>query len=180
MALILRELNEQDEIAFLDGLQEWQGEDPIWYSFIWKPGMLFKEMLEALKKESMGIDLPAGRVPHTMLYGFLDGKIIGRLSLRHTLNDYLRRRGGHIGYAVAKRFRQKGYATEMVSQGLGFCKSLGIHEVMVTCADENTPSWKIIERFGGKLQDKVWDEEDEEMIRRYWISIHNCPEFRAV
>ncbi len=172
MALILRELNERDEIAFLEGVQEWQGEDPHWYSFIWKSGMSFQEMLAALEKESAGIDLSPGRVPHTMLYGFFDGKIIGRLSVRHTLNDYLRKRGGHIGYAVAKRFRQKGYATEMVRQGLEFCKSLSINEVMVTCADSNTPSWKIIERFGGKLEDKVWDDEDQEMIRRYWIKNH--------
>jgi predicted acetyltransferase len=132
--------------------------------------MTFPEMLEILEKEAAGIDLAQGRVPHSMLYGFIDGKIIGRVSIRHTLNDYLRRRGGHIGYAVAKQYRKKGFATEMVRQALEFCKKLGIDSVMVTCGDENTPSWKIVEYFGGKLQDRVWDDEDNEMIRRYWIA----------
>ncbi len=42
---------------------------------------------------------------------------------------------------------------------------------MVTCAEDNIPSWKIIEHFKGKLEDEVWDDEDKEMIRRYWITL---------
>ncbi len=171
MDIVLRELNSTDEEAFLEGLNEWVGESPQWYSFIWKSGMSFKEMLEVLSKERAGKELAPGRVPHTMLYGFLDGVIIGRVSVRHTLNEYLRLRGGHIGYAIAPRFRRKGYATELVAQALEYCKSIGVIDVMVTCADTNEPSWKIIERFKGKLQDKIWDEEDQETIRRYWISL---------
>lgn len=86
------------------------------------------------------------------------------------MNERLRHRGGHIGYAVAKRFRRRGYATEIVRQGLYFCDQLRINPIMVTCGDGNTPSWKIIERFGGKLQDTIWDEKDNEMVRRYWIT----------
>lgn len=169
MKLILRELNKSDEQAFLEGAKEWVGESPHWYSFIW-PGVQFLEMLDILKKEALGVDLKPNRVPHTMLYAFLDGKIIGRVSVRHTLNDHLRKRGGHIGYAVAKTYRGKGYATEMVRQILDYCKKINLTSIMVTCADDNIPSWKIIEKFHGKLEDRVWDEEDKEMIRRYWIS----------
>lgn len=170
MELVLRKLNENDEQSFLDGAKEWEDESLSWYSFIWKPGMRFQEMLSSLQKETVGIDLLPGRVPHTMLYGFLDGKIVGRVSVRHELNEYLRKRGGHIGYAVAKKFRNKGYATEMVRQAMGYCKQIGISSIMITCADGNIPSWKIIERFNGKLEDRIWDEEDKEMIRRYWIT----------
>lgn len=42
---------------------------------------------------------------------------------------------------------------------------------MITCADENIPSWRIIEKFNGQLEDRVWDYEDKEMIMRYWISL---------
>lgn len=171
MALILRELKETDEQAFLEGIKEWEGESPHWYSFIWDGKMTFGKMLELLKKEKAGVDLAPNRVPHTMLYGFLDDQIIGRVSVRHSLNEYLRHRGGNIGYAVAKRYRQKGFATEMVRQSLPYCKSIGIKSVMVTCADTNTGSWKIIEKLGGRLEDKIWDSEDDEMIRRYWIDI---------
>lgn len=179
LQLILRELTPEDEKAFLEGLQEWEGEKPHWYSFIWKPGMTFQEMLVILRNESKGIELAPGRVPHSMLYGFLDGKIIGRVSIRHTLNDYLRKRGGHIGYSVARKYRKQGYATEMVRQGLEFIQGLGVFSVLVTCADDNIPSWKIIERFGGKLEDRVWDDEDKVMIRRYWISLQKGQELRS-
>ncbi len=131
--------------------------------------MSFGEMLKILKKDSLGIDLAPDRVAHSMLYGFLDGEIIGRVSIRHELNDNLRKRGGHIGFSVAKRFRGQGYATEMVRQALEFCKNKGMGSIMVTCTDDNVPSWKIIERFGGQLMDRIWDEKDNEMIRRYWI-----------
>lgn len=171
MKLILRELTIADEPAFMAGLKDWVGESPHWYSFIWADSMTYSEMLSILAKERAGIDLAPGRVPHSMLYGFLDGEIIGRVSIRHTLNDNLRRRGGHIGYAVAPRFRKQGFATELTRQALEECKKLGITNVMVTCSDDNVPSWKIIEHFNGKLSDKVWDDEDNEMIRRYWIDI---------
>lgn len=171
MALVLRQLNQTDERAFLEGAKSWAGENSDWYSFVWRPEMSFQDMLKILEREAAGIDLAPGRVPHSMLYAFWDGEIVGRLSVRHTLNDSLRKRGGHIGYAVAPKYRKKGYATEIVRQGLDFCKSLGISKVMVSCSDDNVPSWKIIEKFNGQLEDKVWDEQAKEMIRRYWISL---------
>ncbi len=169
--LTLRQLNKQDEDAFFEGLKEWDGEDLDWYTFSWKPGMPFSEMITILENEFAGIDLLPGRVAHTMLYGFVEGKIVGRVSIRHSLNEHLRKRGGHIGYAVAKKFRKNGYATEMVRQALDHCRELKIPKLMVTCAEDNVPSCKIIERFDGKLEDKIWDDEDKEMIRRYWVSI---------
>ena len=80
--------------------------------------MTYAEMLDRLRKDRLGVDLPEDRVPDTMLYAFLGDHIIGRVSIRHELNSNLRRRGGHIGYAVAPRFRRLGYAGEMINQGL--------------------------------------------------------------
>jgi predicted acetyltransferase len=171
MMLELRNLEEKDEEAFFEGMKHWVGEDPHWYSFCWKEGMTFAEMLQILRNDRAGVNLPPERVPHSMLYGFVGGKIIGRLSVRHTLNEKLRYRGGHIGYAVAPPFRRKGYAKEMVRQGLAYCRNLGLSKIMITCADDNEPSWKVIEGFGGKLEDKVWDNVDNETIRRYWVDL---------
>mgnify|MGYP001612881729 CR=1 FL=1 len=171
MNLILRQLTDQDEKTFFEGMNEWSKEDRDWFTFSWKDGMSYPEMLTILDKERKGIELAPGRVAHTMLYGFVDGKIIGRVSVRHELNDHLRKRGGHIGYSVAEKYRRKGYAGEMVRQALDYCRTLGLKKLMVTCADENTASWKIIENFGGVLEDKTWDAEDEETIRRYWIDL---------
>ena len=171
MSLLLRFLEDGDEAAFLEGLKAWDGDDASWHSFCWKEGMAYPEMMRILRDERAGRNLRPDRVPHTMLYGFVGGQIIGRLSVRHTLNEQLRYRGGHIGYAVAPPFRRRGYAKEMVRQGLNYCRGLGLAKIMVTCADDNEPSWKVIEAFGGKLEDKVWDNVDNETIRRYWIDL---------
>jgi predicted acetyltransferase len=93
MSLVLRELGVGDEAAFTAGMADWNGESPSWYSFAWQPGMAFSEMLGMLRKESAGIDLVADRVPHSMLYGFVNGEIIGRVSIRHRLNARLEKRG---------------------------------------------------------------------------------------
>lgn len=170
--ITLRQLTPKDEQAFLEGLKEWDGEDPHWHSFCWKDGMKYSEMLEILRKEDLGIDLAPGRVQHTMLYAFdNEGKIVGRLSVRHTLNAELLRRGGHIGYAVAPRFRKKGYATAIVRQGLSFCRELGLEKIMITCSDDNEASWRIIEKIGGKDYEKFVDETDNKVARKYWVKL---------
>lgn len=166
----LRQLTANDEYAFFAGMKEWSEQDLGWYTFSWKPGMTFSEMLEILRTEHLGINIHPERVPHTMLYGFADGVIVGRVSVRHTLNERLARRGGHIGYAVAPKYRRQGFAKRMLPLALDFTRThLGLPEVMLTCGDDNQASSGLIEKFGGVLKDKVWDDEDEEMIRRYWI-----------
>lgn len=169
--LTLRELSEADEAAFLEGLKEWEGEELSWYTFDWKPGISFGDHLLALKRNREGVGLPGGRVASTMFYGFVSGAIVGRLHVRHELNPRLLHRGGHIGYAVAPRFRKKGFASEMVRQVIPRLRELGITRALVTCSDGNEPSWRIIESLGGQLENKVWDEEDEETIRRYWLAL---------
>jgi len=170
-ALVLRELTAADEAAFLAGLDAFAGESPRRYSFLWTPQMSYAAMLERLRKDRLGEDLPEGRVPHTMLYGFVDGQIIGRVSVRHCLNDWLRARGGHIGYAVAPGFRRRGYATAMFRQALDYCRSLGLDQVMITCDDDNVASWKILERAGAVLEETFFDAEDDALARRYGLTL---------
>jgi predicted acetyltransferase len=169
--LTLRILNEKDEEAFKKGFQEWAGEDSTWCSFIWEEGMSFSIMLQKLAEETQGIHLAPGRVAHTMLYGFVDGEIVGRVSVRHELNDFLLKRGGNVGYAVAPRFRRKGYATEMLRQGLLYCKKIGLDKVLITCENDNVPSCKIIEKNGGVFENYFLDENEQAIVRRYWVKI---------
>lgn len=168
MSLVLRTLTENDERAFLIGLQDWKSEDLDWYTFDWAGS--YTDMLTKLANKSLGIDLPHGFVPSTMFYGFVNDVIVGRLHVRHSLNNYLLNHGGNIGYAVAEKYRGKGYASEMMRQVLPFCKHIGLSKLLLTCDDNNVPSYKIIEKMGGVLENKVKDEQLNRITRRYWIS----------
>ncbi len=106
-----------------------------------------------------------------MLYAFVNGEIVGRLNVRHKLNDELLIRGGHIGYAVSPRYRKNGYATEIFRQGLMYCQNLGLQKILVTCSDLNIPSWKVIEKFAADLENRIPDVETHELIRRYWVDV---------
>jgi predicted acetyltransferase len=107
--MVLRELCEGDEAAFFAGMAEWAEGERQWHTFEWRPGMTYGAMLERLRKNVRGEDLPRGYVASTMLYGFAEeegGAIVGRVHVRHGLTDFLRHVGGNMGYAVAARYRR--------------------------------------------------------------------------
>ncbi len=169
--VVLRQLTLADEAAFFQGLADWPEADREWHTFVWQPGMSFAEHCRILERNARGEGLPQGRVPSSMLYGFVGDRIVGRVSIRHQLSPALMERGGHIGYAVAPVFRQRGYAASMVSQALPICRALGLSRLLITCDDGNLASIKIIEGIGGQLEGRVWFEADETFVRRYWAAL---------
>jgi predicted acetyltransferase len=54
------------------------------------------------------------QVRETFLFPFVGSTIVGRVSIKHSLNDFLERFGGQIGYVVVPEFRQRGNATRML------------------------------------------------------------------
>lgn len=114
--------------------------------------------------------VPEGRVASTYLVAVIEGKIAGRLSIRHRLNDFLGLVGGHIGYGVAPEFRGKGVATYMLKYGLEFMKERGEEKVFISCHSENEASRRIIEKCGGEFATLVpHPHENGELYRTYWI-----------
>lgn len=124
--------------------------------------------LRHLADERAGVDLGPGRVPATFLVADVDGVLVGRVSVRHTLNEALARVGGHIGYAVRPAHRRRGYATHMLRQSLTVARSVGVERALVTCDDDNVASARTIERCGGVLQDLV-PVDNRPPKRRYWV-----------
>ena len=53
-----------------------------------------------------------------------DQKIVGMVNIRHSLNAYLERCGGHIGVSIVPSERHKGYATQMLKMALTNVRSL--------------------------------------------------------
>jgi len=136
-------------------------------------GMPFAHYLRVLAEQARGENLPPNHVPSTFLFAFKGRRVVGRVSIRHSLNDYLRRLGGHIGYAVVPDFRRQGHATEMLRQSLRIAHDrLGIDPVLVTCDDDNVGSIRTIEKNRGILEDIVTGPDVAKPKRRYWIMDH--------
>ncbi|HEV2637296.1 MAG TPA: GNAT family N-acetyltransferase [Actinocrinis sp.] len=92
-------------------------------------------------------------------YWWVDGdEYLGRIAIRHELNDALREEGGHIGFDVRPTARQQGHASAMLRAALTVCSSLGIEEALLTCVLDNAASRKVIEANGGVLQSKDHSE----------------------
>ena len=109
-------------------------------------------------------------VTATQYFGIIDDKIVGTIQIRHYLNEYLLKFGGHIGYGVRPSERRKGYATKMLSLALGECKRLGIERVLITCDKDNVGSARTIQKNGGVLENELTDDSGE-IHQRYWIEI---------
>jgi predicted acetyltransferase len=169
--LQLRKLIPQDEKAFLTALAAWTQDPGFIFSPGYESGMNFLDYLQLLANHELGKDLPDAYVPATSIYAFVNNEIIGRVSIRHILNNFLLKVGGHIGYGVLPKHRRKGYATEMLKQSLVHAKNLGITRVLVTCDDNNIGSYKAIEANGGILENTLFIAEDQPQKRRYWIEL---------
>ncbi len=131
---------------------------------------------EWLKKVFADIDIAnilPPRVP-ALTYFYVreeDNKIVGMVNIRLALNDFLRKECGHIGYCVRPTERKKHYATNMLKAALKVCRTIGIHEVIVSCDKSNIASAHVIKNCGGELESEFYSETFREIIQKYNIKI---------
>ncbi|TJZ55803.1 GNAT family N-acetyltransferase [Streptomyces piniterrae] len=140
------------------------------YAADWHDPAVFAEYTAWLRsfvdEEVVG---PMAYVPCTNLW-FVEGDTyLGRLGLRHRLNDFLHEYGGHIGYDVRPTARRRGHATTMLRAALPMARARGLDSVLVTCDTTNTASRKVIEACGGIFEDRRGEK------LRYWIDTQRQP-----
>ena len=113
-----------------------------------------------------------GKVPDSVffLYDETRDKMIGAVNIRHYLNDFLLKEGGHIGDGIRPSERRKGYATLMIKLALEECKKLGIDRVLMVCDKDNIGSAKSIMNNGGVLENEFINSEGK-TEQRYWIQL---------
>ena len=166
-AVHLRPLHLEDE-AVARRAHEELARDGFVFCGLLEPDMSWTDYLDALEADRRGALFPDG-VAATFLVAEAEGTIVGRTSVRHSLNASLQREGGHIGFAVRPGFRRRGYATAILRQSLVIARALGITDVLLTCDDDNVASASTIERCGGVLESIAVSERQGTQIRRYWI-----------
>jgi predicted acetyltransferase len=118
-----------------------------------------------------GVDLAPDRVRAAMLAAVVGDELVGRVSVRFELTEWLAAYGGHIGYAVRPSCRRRGYASAMLRAALEVARSAGLERVLITCDDGNVGSAAVIERCGGVLEGLIDGPDGGPPRRRYWIDL---------
>ena len=147
----LKKLSLTDDIEIYDMLQEIASNDNGFHNKVC--GMTYKFFKEWLVKE-YSVDngnLEDWMVPQTSYWLYDGEQPIGYGRIRHYLNDNLAETSGHIGYAIRRKERAKGYGNKLLSLLLEECKILGIGTVQIGANTNNIPSNKIILNHGGNL-----------------------------
>ena len=142
---------------------------------------IFKAYCKQLGNEAKGIGLPKNYIAHTTFWLLeqtgAKNRIVGRVDIRHKLNEFLLKFGGHIGYLINPNDRYRGLGTLILNLALEKSKSLiedladYDNQVLVTCNVNNLASQKIIEKNDGVLS-KLTDPGPTEPYQMfYWIKI---------
>jgi predicted acetyltransferase len=167
--LVLRRPRLDEEAEFMRAHHATTPEVP-YFLHDYQEGMSFRHYIEVLEERERGVSLPPNHAASTFLFAFTGQRIVGRVAIRHRLNDVLLRMGGHIGYVVVPEFRRQGYATTILRLALRIAHdSLGIERVLVTCDDDNIGSIRTIEKNGGILEEVISGPDLDTPKRRYWI-----------
>lgn len=155
-----------DKEAVLDMMREFEETASAHDGGFWNAENFdYKEWIAGNADAEMGLNIPDGWVPAVQFVGFEGEKAVGFLNLRLRLSDFLLEQGGHIGYSVRPSERGRGYAKEMLAQGVSTAISKNIKKVLVTCSETNPASRAVILANGGVLEDV------REGTERYWIEV---------
>ncbi|OOR89920.1 GNAT family N-acetyltransferase [Moraxella caviae] len=96
-------------------------------------------------------------------------RLVGVISIRHALNEFLLREGGHIGYSTHPEFWGGGIASTMLQFALQYCPKIGLDKVLICCDERNLASARVIEKNGGVLENTV--RTPTRTMRRYWVVV---------
>ena len=155
----------------IDAVQEFQSEGRLLDYDVQRLRRNFDNYLSTTQNQKDPQRIGPGRVPTTDFW-LIDGdEVVGRLSLRHELNDFLLKVAGHIGYVIRPSRRCRGYGKEILHLGLEQARLIGLKRVLVTCDENNIGSKKVIESNGGKFENAVVVNGSPIMKLRYWIDV---------
>ena len=170
LTLRLPREDEEEEV-----LRAHRATSPQLQSFLhyYEEGMPMSRYLSLLSAHERGANLSPDSVPETFMFAFVGSRIVGRVSIKHSLNQFLAQFGGQIGYVVVPEFRRRGYATSILRLSLRLAQQkLGVRRILLTCRDDNIASIRTIEKNGGALENIISGPDGTTLFRRYWITIN--------
>ncbi len=143
--------------------------EKIWDGFIPREGESELEFVLRLVRAATAPEQP--KVAETTYWACVGDRVVGRIALRHQLNDDLKEFGGHVGYEVRPSFRNQGAAKEMLKQLLQTPKAREVGRLLFTCAPDNIASNKTIIANGGILAKTAYVQKWQRDTNYYWIDV---------
>ncbi|MBN2794683.1 MAG: GNAT family N-acetyltransferase [Clostridia bacterium] len=156
-----------DEAMYMAYLEAWGDEKMVPYAVSLRADN-FQLQREKWLYEASDAVLKDGFVPAELYFLVEEDKIIGAIHLRLSLNDFLLKHGGHIGYGVRPDERKKGYADLMMHLINPILEKHHLDKVLLTCDEDNIGSNKTIQKHGGILENQSFFEG--KLTNRYWIA----------
>lgn len=127
----------------------------------------FQDYLDDLHNDSKVNDLHQEEVL-TSTFWLMDKKeVVGVVRIRHQEVEC----AGHIGYDISPDYRNRGYGLQILKLALEKAKEIGIENVILTCNIDNIGSRKIIEKNNGELLGTIFDEEDNEYLYKFRVTL---------
>jgi len=165
--------------SFIEGLKNGyrlDNEDPLTAAGIQKiendPELFFNNFVE--RKTTLPADYKdadGNPIQRSEFWCVEENEFIGRLNLRHALNEKLLNSAGNLGFEVVPKYQQQGHASFMLNFGLDFFRhNTEVDKVLIITSDSNFQSIGFIEKHQGILEDKI-QRPDNTWHRRYWITL---------
>ena len=156
----LRYPTKYDKDIWLDYYQEFKKVYPESNPLDYKYEVSYDDWLTTKIDEHNAFNLQPNRVPASVFFMIKNNKIVGHLSIRHSINnDFLKLVGGHIGDGIRPSCQNQGLGTKLLQLAKIECKKLGLKKVLVTCKKSNIASRRCIEKNGGVLIDEIEFEQ---------------------
>ncbi len=129
----------------------------------------FSDLLLWIERQKDPATVEPDQLPMEDFWLMAGDQWIGKLTLRTALDERFLRSGGHIGYEIRPSLRRRGYGTVLLQLGLEKARERGLHRVLLTCAETNIGSRKLIEANGGRLENAAMVDGVKKL--RYWIDL---------
>lgn len=111
----------------------------------------FPEWCKLQYEYANGRLLPAGYVPQSIYWLYIDGEPVGIGKIRWKLTETSREAGGNIGYAISRQYRGHGYGTILLKSLIDIAKSGNCPELLATVKKYNYASKRVMEKCSGEL-----------------------------
>lgn len=156
--------------SYLDFIAEMRTHgEKIWEGMIPKPNESSEDFVARLHRAEVNPE--PGLVAESVYWATESDTVVGRISLRHELDENLRRFGGNIGYEIRPSSRCRGIAKEILRLLLQTPKAQTIGKLLLTCSPDNLASIKTILANGGVLTDSKFVEKFQRQTHYYWIDL---------